>query len=162
MSTFNSNCPDRIKEDHLSALDYFSSIEGEWEGMPKDTSFISVLKFVRGEKEHFVFVNNDLFSKAGKPFSHYEGTYFFNPEKSRIEFTTLNKNEIHRGYCKISKDTLFHFATIKNASQTTKAYASAIVKEGRETLSYYANYSKSEEIPTLIFANPLIYRKVKK
>lgn len=140
-------------------LEFFNTIEGVWEGMPKDTSFISVLDYNKGSKEHFVFVNNDLLSKERKPFSHYEGFYFFNPNTSRIEYTTINKSEIHDGYCEASNDTLFHYATIKNASNKITSYASAIVKIDRNTIAYYAVYSEDKNIPQIIFENPLIYRK---
>jgi hypothetical protein len=140
--------------------DFFNSIEGIWEGTPKDSSFVSILDYRRENKEYFIFVNNDLLSKERKLFSHYEGVYFFNPNTSRIEFTTINKSEIHNGYCKVSKDTLFHYATIKNSSGNIRAYSSAIVKADDKTLAYYAVYGKDEKTPKLVFENPLIYRKV--
>jgi hypothetical protein len=141
-------------------MDFFYSIKGIWEGTPKDTSFVSVLEFRKESKEHFVFVNNDLLSKERKLFSHYEGVYFFNPNTSQIEFTTINKSEIHSGYCKVSKDTLFHYATIKNKSGNIRAYSSAIIKVDDKTLAYYAVYSNDEKNPELVFENPLIYRKI--
>lgn len=143
-----------------SNMDFFNSIEGIWEGMPKDTSFVSVLDYKRGDRIHFVFVNNDLLSKKRKLFSHYEGVYFFNPNTSRIEYITINKSEIHNGYCKVSKDTLFHYASIKDASDKIKSYASAIVKIDSNTIAYYAVYSKDKNIPQIKFENPLIYRKL--
>lgn len=147
-------------ESILSEMAFFKSIDGTWEGMPEDSSFVSVLKYQKGNKEHFVSVDNDLFSKERKHFSHYEGVYFFNPSTSRIEYTTINKSEIHSGYCKVSKDTLFHYATVKNKAGNTRAYASAIVKIDSKTLAYYAVYGKDEKIPELVFKNPLIYRNV--
>ncbi|MGG8494955.1 hypothetical protein ACQY1Q_00945 [Tenacibaculum sp. TC6] len=143
-----------------SPINFFNSIEGTWEGMPKDTSFISVLDYKKQNKEHFVFVDNDLLSKKRKLFSHYEGVYFFNPSQNCIEYRTINKSEIHNGYCKISKDTLFHYATVKNKSGSIKAYASAIVKIDDKTLAYYAVYGMDETIPELVFKKPLIYRKI--
>ncbi len=143
----------------LTEMDFFNSVEGIWEGMPNDTSFVSVLDYKKENKEHFVFVNNDLYSKEQKLFSHYEGVYFFNPNTSRVEFSTINKSEIHSGYCKVSKDTLFHYATIKNKTGNIRAYSSAIVKVDDKTLAYYAVYGKDEKIPELVFENPLVYRK---
>ena len=141
-------------------LDFFNSIEGIWEGMPNDTSFVSVLDYKIENKEHFVFVNNNLLSKERKLFSHYEGVYFFNPNTSRIEFTTINKSEIHSGYCKMVNDTLYHYATIKNKAGNVRAYSSAIVKVDDKTLEYYAVYGKDEEIPELVFENQLVYKKI--
>ncbi len=143
----------------IHGLSFFNTIEGIWEGMPQDSSFVSVLDYKIGNKEHFVFVDNDLLTKERKLFSHYEGAYFHNPNTSRIEFSTINKSEIHSGYCKISKDTLFHFATIKRKTGSIRAYSSAIVKLDNKTLAYYAVYGKDEKIPELKFENPLIYRK---
>ena len=147
-------------DNSILEMDFFNSIEGIWEGMPKDTSFISVLNYKRENKEHFVFVNNDLLSKERKHFSHYEGFYFLNPNTSRIEFTTINKSEIHSGYCEVRQDTIFHYATIKNKSEKIRAYSSAIVKIDDKTLAYYAVYGKDEKIPELVFENPLIYKKL--
>ncbi len=140
-------------------LSFFNTIEGIWEGMPSDTSFISVLHYQRKDKQHFVLVDNDLLSKKRKPFSHYEGTYFFNPHTSRIEFTTINQSEIHSGYCQVSSDTLFHYATINNQEGMVRAYTSAIVKIDDNTLAYYAAYGKDEKMPVLTFENALIYRR---
>ncbi len=149
----------RIENKMSAEMDFFNSFGGTWEGIPIDTSFISVLQYKKGNKEHFINVNNDLLSKERKLFSHYEGVYFFNPNTSRIEYTTINKSEIHSGYCEASKDTLFHYATIKTKAGNIRAYSSAIVKIDDKTLAYYAVYGKDEKIPELKFENPLIYRK---
>ena len=148
----------KVNEVHAE-MDFFNSIEGTWEGIPADTSFVSVLQYHKGNKEHFIHVDNDLFSKERKLLSHYEGVYFFNPSTLRIEYTTINKSEIHSGYCETSKDTLFHYATIKNKSGKIKAYSSAIVKVDDKELAYYAVYGKDEKTPELRFEKPLIYRK---
>ncbi len=150
-----------IKESQSKSpeMEFFDSIEGTWEGMPADTSFISLLEYKRESKAHFVFVNNNLLSKERRVFSHYEGVYFLNPSTSNIEFTTINKSEIHSGFCKVSGDTLFHYATINNKSGDTRAYSSAIVKENENTLAYYAVYGKDEVVPELVFGEPLIYTK---
>lgn len=147
--------------DGRDVMAFFNSAEGVWEGMPDDTSFISILEYRKGDKEYFVLVNNDLLSKERKRFSHYEGVYFYNPAMSRVEFTTINKNEIHSGYCKIENDTIYHYATIRGKSGKIKAYASAIVKKDKNMLAYYATYGNNEEIPDLKFENPLIYNRVK-
>lgn len=155
-----SNLNAQNKNSSIIELDFFDSIEGTWQGVPKDTSFISVLDYKRKNKEHFIFVNNDLLSKKRKLFSHYEGVYFINPNKSRIEFTTINKSEIHSGYCVVKQDTLLHYATIKNKTNKVRAYSSAIIKIDDKTLAYYAVYGKDEKIPELVFENPLIYIKI--
>ena len=143
-------------------LGFFQTLEGSWEGAPADSSFISVLEYNKGDKDYFVLVNNDLLSRQRKLFSHYEGIYFVNPDQSRIEFKTINKDEIHSGYCKISSDTLYHYATIKGGSGRIQAYASAIIQIDSQTIAYYASYSKTAEIPELTFEQPLVYRKFEK
>ena len=143
----------------FAEMDFFNSLDGTWEGIPADTSFISVLQYYKGNKEHFINVNNDLLSKERKLFSHYEGVYFFNPNTSRIEYTTINKSEIHNGYCNVRNDTLFHYATIRTEAGNIRAYSSAIVKVDDKNLKYYAIYGKDKKIPKLKFEKPLIYRK---
>ncbi len=150
-----------MQPEETNVLHYFNALEGLWEGMPQDTSFISVLEFNKRGHEYFIFVNNDLLSKTRNPFSHYEGVYFFNPATSQLEFTTINKNEIHYGSCKVAGDTLFHYASVSGKSKT-KSYTSAIVKKDSNTLLYFASYSQTSELPELIFENPLIYNRRQK
>lgn len=50
----------------VSEMDFFNSIEGIWEGTPKDTSFVSVLDYQKENKDHFAFVDNDT-----KTFAYY-------------------------------------------------------------------------------------------
>ena len=157
--TWTKEGPESVSK-KAGVLDFFNSCEGVWEGIPEDTSFISVLEFNKEGSDYFVFVKNDLLSKARNPFSHYEGKYFFNPHQSRIEFITINKDEIHSGHCKISNDTLHHFAKIRMNSGQVKAYTSAIVKSDSNTFSFFADYSKDDEFPELTFKNPLIYRRI--
>jgi hypothetical protein len=145
-----------------SSMPFFGTLEGTWKGMPTDTSFISILNYQIKNQEYFVSVSNDLMSPDSHIFSHYEGVYFFNPNTSRMEYTTLNKSEIHSGYCLMRSDTLYHFATVKNTSDKIKAYASAIIVIDDQTLAYFATYAQDERIPELVLENPLIYKKVKK
>ncbi len=144
-----------------NTISYLRGISGLWEAISKDTSFISQLEYCSDRQKYFVDVTNTLLSKERKPFSYYEGKYFFNPSTLNIEFNTINKNEIHSGYCKVSGDTLFHYATLSGKSKI-KSYASAIVKKDTSTLLYFASYSQSDELPELKFENPLIYKRHKK
>lgn len=140
-------------------MSFFEDLNKVWEASPPDTSFISQLQYSMDGKEYFVSVTNKLLSKNRKPFSYYEGVYFFNPSTNSIEFCTVNKNEMHSGYCKIAGDTLFHYAKITGVSQI-KAYVSAIIRKDAATLLYYATYGQTNDLPELKFEQPLIYRKI--
>jgi hypothetical protein len=151
----------QIKDASPGGFDFLNSIHGVWEGIPNDSSFISVLDYRIDKKLYFGFVANDLLSIKRQPFSHYEGVYFHNPHTSRLEYTTINGAEIHTGYCEVRQDTLFHYAVIKNTAGKIRAYSSAIVRIDNQTFSFYAVYGKDEKIPVMMFQNPLVYRRVK-
>jgi len=102
-----------------------------------------------------------LLSSGRNPFSYYEGVYFFDPSNSEITFRTINKNEMHSRHCRVSGDTLFHYAMIYSRDQPARSYSSAIVKKDETTIAYFATYVKSEELPELVFSNPLIYKRVR-
>ncbi|MCW5910883.1 MAG: nuclear transport factor 2 family protein [Cyclobacteriaceae bacterium] len=137
---------------------FFTGITGTWQASPADNSFVSRLEYRKGEDKFFLMAGNTLMSKEGKIFTEYEGAYFYNPALKNIGFTTINKNEIHTGTCKVSGDTLFHFAQLSGSARV-KSYTSAIVKKDGNTLLYYASYSETENVPVLKFEQPLIYRK---
>ncbi len=159
-AALNPNKKDDLFPQNGNALiDYFNDIRGLWKAIPSDSSFISNLEYRKGKDKYFMISENILSSKEGKVFTEYEGIYFLNPDSQRIEFTTMNKNEIHKGYCRINGDSLFHYAHISGKSKI-KSYSSVLIKNDlKSSLSYFADYSESSKYPKLKFNQPLVYQK---